>query len=172
MFLNGEEKTGCETAVQKFCGVTLSLRGTNDQNLCAARRIFKKFYHGFHRWARIKQNKSTDPVEFGRVKSDSDLPEKNRRRNGFLWEEGADAEFMSRITPFRSKSICEICEIRGQFLLVPATPVQEIRGSIFWLWPQTTPGLCEEKCALGIREFNQIPAQLGSFSGINSLRSR
>ena len=49
------------------------------------------------------------------MKGDSDLPEKNRRRNGFLWEEGPDAEFMSRITPFRSELICEIREIRGQF---------------------------------------------------------
>ena len=44
-----------------------------------------------------------DSVDIGRGKNDSDLPEKNRRRNGFLWEEGADAEFKSRITPFRSK---------------------------------------------------------------------
>ena len=43
-------------------------------------------------------------------------------KNGILREEGRDAEFMNRITPFRSESICEIREIRGQFLLVPATP--------------------------------------------------
>ena len=29
---------------------------------------------------------------------------------------------LSRLTPFCSESICEIREIRGQFLLVPATP--------------------------------------------------
>ena len=98
------------------------IRSTNDQIFCAARRFFKKFYHVFHRWARIKLNKSTDPVEIGRVKGDSDLQEKNRQLNRFLWEEGRDAEFMNRITPFRSESICEIREIRGQFLLVPATP--------------------------------------------------
>ena len=115
------------------------IRSTNDQILCVARRFFKKFYHGFHRWARIKQNKSTDPVEFGRRVAGVEVlraprkrivwgltafcstPATRRRRNRFLWEEGADAEFMSRITPFRSKSICEIREIRGQFLLVPST---------------------------------------------------
>ena len=56
------------------------------------------------------------------MKGDSDLQEKNRQTNGFLWEEGRDAEFMNRITLSRSESICEIREIRGQFLLVSATP--------------------------------------------------
>ena len=48
--------------------------------------------HGFHRWARIKPNKSNDPTSLGQEKDDGHLSEKNRHVNGLLLEENRESE--------------------------------------------------------------------------------